>query len=204
MKSFIKVSRLINLTKGNTCFKGQGSCTDLILTNRRLSFKHSKSYETGISDHHHLIYSMLKSIISNSEQKLINYWDYKKFSLEKFKTNLDNALRHCSTDYKHFEYIFMSVFMSVIRGNHKPHLNKELRKAIMFKSRLKNKANKTKSDVDISAYRKQRNYVVALNQKSKHNYFNNLDVSKRVKSFWKTFRPYFSKKRSRGILVYKF
>ena len=68
----------------------------------------------------------------------------------------------------------------------------------MVKSRMKNKANKTKSDVYIAAYKKQRNCVVALNQKSKYNYFNNLDVSKRVKPFWKTCKPYFSKKHSRG------
>ena len=53
----------------------------------------------------------------------------------------------------------------------------------MLWSKLKNKANKTKSDVDIAAYKKQRNYVVALNQKSKYNYFNNLDVSKGVEPF---------------------
>ena len=42
----------------------------------------------------------------------------------------------------------------------------------MLKSKLKNKANKTKSDVDIASYKKQQNYVVGLNQKSKYNYFN--------------------------------
>ena len=43
----------------------------------------------------------------------------------------------------------------IIQGNHMPHLNKELRKAIMLMSRLKNKANKTKNVVDIAACRKQ-------------------------------------------------
>ena len=62
----------------------------------------------------------------------------------------------------------------------------------------KNKANKTKSDVDIAVHKKQRNYVVALNQKPKYNYLNNLDVSKGVKPFWKTCKPYFSNKHSRG------
>ena len=83
-------------------------------------------------------------------------------------------------------------------GHHKPHFNKELKKAIMSTSKLKNKVNKTKSDVDIAAYKKQRNYVVALNQKSKYNYFNNLDVSKGVQPFWKTCKPHFSNKHSRG------
>ena len=205
MKNFIKVNGLINLIKGNACFKGQGSCIDLNLTNRRFSFKHSNSYETGLSDHHHFIYSMLKSNLSNSEPKLVNCKDCKRFSFKNFKTSLDNSLRHCSTDCKHFENISM-LFLNecapqkkkVIWGNHKPHQNKELGKAIMLRSKLKNKANKTKIDVDIAAYKKQRNYVVALNQKSKYNYFNNLDVSKGVKPFWKTCKPYFSNKHSRG------
>ena len=46
----------------------------------------------------------------------------------------------------------------------------------MLRPRLKNKATKTKSDVDIAACKKQQNYVVALNQKSKYNYFNNLEL----------------------------
>ena len=61
----------------------------------------------------------------------------------------------------------------VIWGNHKPYLSKELRKAIMLRP---------KSDVDNAAYKKQRNYVVALNQKSKYNYFNNLDVKPKQRS----------------------
>ena len=74
-------------------------------------------------------------------------------------------------------------------------------------SRLKNKANKTKADVDIAAFKKQQNYVVALDLKSKCNYFNNLDANKAVKPFWKTCKPYFSNKPSRGdtsmILILK-
>ena len=45
-----------------------------------------------------------------------------------------------------------------IRGNRKPHINKTLRKAIMKRSQLKNKANKTKDLKDILKYKKQRNY----------------------------------------------
>ena len=37
----------------------------------------------------------------------------------------------------------------IFRGNHKPHINKTLRKAIMKRSQLKNKANKTKDLKDI-------------------------------------------------------
>ena len=94
MKDFIKVNGLMNLFKGNTCFKGHDSYIDVILTKMRFSFKHSSSYETGISDHHHLIYLMLKSNFCNSEPKLLNgsVSDYKKFSFENLKTNLDDVL----------------------------------------------------------------------------------------------------------------
>ena len=136
MKDFIKVNGLVNLNKGNTCFKGQGFCIDLILTNRRFLFKHSNSYQTGISDRHHLIYSMLKSNFSNSEPKMVTY----RYFFENLKTSLDTALRHCSIDYKDSEHTFPHAPKKkrVVRGNHKPHLNGELRKAILLRSRLKN------------------------------------------------------------------
>ena len=51
-----------------------------------------------------------------------------------------------------------------VRGNNKLHLNKFLRLAIMKRSKLKNKANKTKHPVDIKMYKKQRNYIVGLNK----------------------------------------
>ena len=55
-KSFLDSNNLTNLIKTNFCFKG----IDLILTDRKYSFKYTSSYETGISDHHHMIYTMLK------------------------------------------------------------------------------------------------------------------------------------------------
>ena len=57
----------------------------------------------------------------------------------------------------------------MLRGNNKPHVNKMLRKAIMKRSKLKNKANKTKLPVDINNYKKQRNYVANLNKRAKLN-----------------------------------
>ena len=38
MKDFFKVIGLINLIKGNICFKGKGSDIDLLLTKRRYIF----------------------------------------------------------------------------------------------------------------------------------------------------------------------
>ena len=77
-------------------------------------------------------------------------------------------------------------------------MNKFLRRAILKRSKLKNKANKTKHPVDIKMYKKQRNYVVGLNKQAKFRHFNNLDCKKDAKPFWDKCKPYSSNKHTRG------
>ena len=61
-----------SLQKGPTCFKSsKGRCIDLMLTNKKHSFFHSQSFETGFSDHHHLILTILKSTFVNVPPKVI-------------------------------------------------------------------------------------------------------------------------------------
>ena len=58
---FLENQKLKSIIKNPTCFKSSnGSAVDLILTNRSY-LKKSQSFETGISDHHHLICTMLKN-----------------------------------------------------------------------------------------------------------------------------------------------
>ena len=80
-------------------------------------------------------------------------------------------------------------------------MNQTIKKAISDRSRLKNKANKTgnENDIleyDILKYKKQRNYVTSLNWKTQKSYFKNLNQNEvqSSKSFFKTFKPYFSNK----------
>ena len=74
--------------------------------------------------------------------------------------------------------MFKTFRTKVLRGNHTPHIDKNLRKAIMKRSTLKNKANRTKLQDDIAKYQKQRNLVVKLHRDSKLRYFDNLETSK--------------------------
>ena len=67
MINFMDSQNFTNVIKNNTCFKGECSCIDLILTNRKYCFKNTSSYETGISDHHHLIFSIMKTIFASEE-----------------------------------------------------------------------------------------------------------------------------------------
>ena len=98
----METNGFINLIKSNTCFNGKSSCTDPILTNRKYSFKYSNSVETGIGDHHHLIYTMLKTTFSKAEPKLVHCRKYKTSNSESFKVSLGNALGSCSASYDDF------------------------------------------------------------------------------------------------------
>ena len=75
MINFMDSQNFTNLIKNNTCFKGVGSCIDLILPKRKYCFKNTSSYETGISDHHHLIFSIMKTTFESKEPKKFVYRD---------------------------------------------------------------------------------------------------------------------------------
>ena len=107
--------------------------------------------------------------------------------------------------YKNFEKTFVNVLdahaprkTKVPRGNQKPHVDKNLRKAIMKRSKLKNKANRTKLQDHIAKYKTQRNLVVKLNRHSKLHYFDNMEISKNSKPFWNECKTYFSSKHAHG------
>ena len=92
---------------------------------------------------------------------------------------MTSSLRNCNGEYENYEQNFIKVLnthtpkkVKILRGNHKPHYNKSLRKVIMKRSRLKNKANRSKDPVDVLNYKKQRNLVVSLNSHAKYKYFN--------------------------------
>ena len=90
--SFMNNQNLFNLVKSNTCFKREGSCIDLILTNRRYSFKNTCSFETRLSDHHRLIYSVMKTTYKSEEPKKLIFGDYSNFFSECFKDDFMSSI----------------------------------------------------------------------------------------------------------------
>ena len=74
--------------------------TYLILTNRKYFFQGTSSFETGLSDHHHLICSILKSTFEKEEPKQVIYRNYKHFQWQHFendlKSSLNNNLYQCN------------------------------------------------------------------------------------------------------------
>ena len=64
MKDFCDIYNLQNLINEPTCFKSVHNPTsiDVILTNKRESFENSFVLETGLSDHHKMVITVLKLI----------------------------------------------------------------------------------------------------------------------------------------------
>ena len=108
-------------------------------------------------------------------------------------------------DYSDFEKKFIDTLnkhapkkSKTLRGNQKPHVNETLRKAIMKRSQLKNKASKTGNATDVSNNKKEGNSLVKLNNQCKKDHFDWLNPEKDSKPFWKSCKPYISNKHSVG------
>ena len=90
LMSFHNLSTLVNKP---TCFKSPDvRCIDLILTNKRNCFQRSSSFETGISDFHYMIYTVLKTTNSNMPPKKVSNRCDKSFSETHFRTDLSPSL----------------------------------------------------------------------------------------------------------------
>ena len=84
---------LYNLTKSYKWFIWSGSCIDLILTNKKYCFKHTSTFERGVNNHHHLIYSTLKTTFKKKESKEFIYC--KNFDNANFQMDLESKLNNC-------------------------------------------------------------------------------------------------------------
>ena len=88
----------------------------------------------------------------------------------------------------------------ILRGNQNPYVNETLRSAIMKRSHLKHKAMKSSQKNDTIEYKKQRSIVVKLNNRCKKELFDNLETKNNFKTFWSTWKSYFSNKHTKGVI----
>ena len=83
-----------------------------------------------------------------------------------------------------------------IRANNSNFVTKNLRKAILKRSKLRSKYLRERTNEAKSLYNKQRNLCVSIFRKNKRDYFGNLNnkiVTHNIK-FWKTISPLFTEK----------
>ena len=209
LTEFCEMYTLENLINDPTCYKNPNnpSLIDIILTNRKRSFQYSKTLEKGLSDHHKMIITVLKTEFIKKDPIQINYRNYKYFDENLFRVDLSSTLSNLLTKeatYDDFEKMYISILdlhapakKKFVRGNNAPFMNKTLSKAFMHRSKLKNEFNKNPTEENKRIYHKQRNYCVNLLNKEKRKYYNDLDpvIMGDNRKFWQRVKPLFSDKQ---------
>ena len=64
----------------------------------------------------------------------------------------------------------------ILRFNNNPFMKKSLRKALMYRSKLKNIYSKTRANEDWDNYKKQRNFCVNILRNTKKDFFQKLNI----------------------------
>ena len=214
MSEFCDIYNLQNLISDPTCFKNplNPSSIDLILTNKRNSFQNNQTIETGLSDFHKMTITVLKSFFQKQDPVTIKYRDYKGFDKSIFHAELNemlinNTYNNNNINYNLFESIFMLLLNKhapirekYVRANNAPFMNKILSKAVMNRSRLRNRFLRNPTTINKTNYNKHRNYCVNLFRREKKKYFDNLDLNMLTdnKKFWKLINPLFSEKHNKS------
>ena len=99
LDALIQAYNLNNLINKSTCFQSNTpTYINLILTNKKSLFKFSNTFETGVSDHHKLVSTILKSGSFKGTTKIKIYGSYKTFELENFNRILKDKLENLTND----------------------------------------------------------------------------------------------------------
>ena len=134
---------------------------DLLVTNFKPSFMNTNVFETGISDHHKIISTIMKLHFTRESPKAKYYRDYRKFDIDCFSSELSRQLNSVFrsikenvdyeelNDFSRFHRVFLNLLdiqtplkKKILRDSNSPFMTKTLRKAIMIRSRPKNRFHK--------------------------------------------------------------
>ena len=99
ISEFCDVFDLENLIRGNTCVTvGHASSIDVILTNKKRSFKNSGTVATGVSDFHKMVLTIMRACHERLKPNKIRYHSYKNFNELNFLRDLENTPFHLCND----------------------------------------------------------------------------------------------------------
>ena len=113
-KKNCSVYNLFSLVKEPTCSKNPDnpSCIDLFLANRPRSFQNTLAIETGISDFHKMVITVMKVFYKRQKPKIIQYRSYKSFDNQAFQRELNSELLKIdlnNAELSEFTEIFLSI-----------------------------------------------------------------------------------------------
>ena len=209
LSSFCDVFGLSNLVNDKTCFtKNHSTSIDVMLTNKPRCFQNTTVFETGLSDFHGLVLTLMKTHIPRLKPKMIRYRSYKKFDPEKFLQDVTNidfkadvkdadlAYRNLSSAFREFVDKHAPLKTKVQRGNTAPFMNQQLQKAIYTRSRLKKRLNKNPTAENRTKFKKQRNKCVSIRKKAIKSHFKEATKNGTMsnKEFWDLVKPFLSNK----------
>ena len=145
----------------------------MFLTNTPRSFHNTAITKTGISDHHKLITSFFRSHFERIPSKKVEYGNYKKFNVKNFLGELDQEMiqgeiyKSNNDMYSTFSDVFRSVLdrhallkRKTIRGNQGSFMTKQLSKAIVNRSKLRNRYIKWLSRDNVLDYKKAKTHAI--------------------------------------------
>ena len=82
-----------NFVNNDNYFKGVGSFIKLNLTSIKVYCEGNFLFKIGLSDHHHIIYSIIKSTFEKKEPKHSVYRNYNQFYCEHFENEKSSSLK---------------------------------------------------------------------------------------------------------------
>ena len=177
VKNFCSSFNLTSMINQPTCFKNpdKPSCIDLILTNCPRGVQISCVIETGLSDFHKLVVTVMKTTYKKSQPKIITYCSYKYFNNDSFREaflQTECNGNNCDEKFENFTSSCNIILneqapqeRKYVRGNQSPFMNKTLSKAIMQRSKLRNIYLKNRTEENRNNYAKQRNLCVNNSEK---------------------------------------
>ena len=162
------------------CFKNpnNSSSIDLLLTNTIRSFQQSQAFETGLSDFHKLVVTVLKSTFPKSPPQKVTYRSYKNCSNDLLRDEFKNYLLSKQNMTLEFTSLtsFTKIFIETM-NKHAPIKKNILAQttqtllqkaygAIMLRCRLRNIFLKEKYLKSEKAYNRQCNICAKMAKKT--------------------------------------
>ena len=124
LQDFMHDLNLENIIKEPTCFKSDSpSCIDLILTSDSGKLSNTKTIETGLSDFHVMVATVLRGSFRKKGPRIVTYRDYSKFENFSFREKVTKELS--SNPLKKQDFSFFNSTVECIL-NEKAPLKKEI------------------------------------------------------------------------------
>ena len=145
------------------------------MTNRKHLFQLSNTFETGLSGHHKLICTILKSGGLKGAPIEKTYRSYKTFDVDQFQEILKIKLENIKNKgYSDFEAVFWkelnkhaSLKDKLLRHNNNAFMTKNLKKQLMMRSKPRNNYKKNRNYGNWCKYKRQRKLCLNLLRKNK-------------------------------------